>query len=183
MSATLRRNWNGVAAVIAAFVGLLALCVSGYTAYLQRQQVRAQVWPHLIVGSSDTDRYMFVANKGVGPAIVRSVQISANAKTQRDWTSVFAAVDLKLDNAQWNTSTVNGNVISPGESIRALVFNRGEDYQAFGSRYGQIKLRICYCSVLGDCWVIDNRQHDPSQKEQEIAQCLRDESLEFHDFE
>ena len=29
-----RRDWDAVAAVIAAFVGLLALCVSGYTAYL-----------------------------------------------------------------------------------------------------------------------------------------------------
>ena len=31
-------------AVIATFVGLCALCVSGYTAYMQRQQVRAAVW-------------------------------------------------------------------------------------------------------------------------------------------
>ena len=34
-------------AVIATFVGLCALCVSGYTAYVQRQQVRAVVWPIL----------------------------------------------------------------------------------------------------------------------------------------
>ena len=32
-------------AIIATFVGFLALCVSGYTAYMQRQQVRAAVWP------------------------------------------------------------------------------------------------------------------------------------------
>ncbi len=32
-------------AVIATLVGFLALCVSGYTAYMQRQQVRAAVWP------------------------------------------------------------------------------------------------------------------------------------------
>ncbi len=30
-------------AVIATLVGLCALCVSGYTAYMQRQQVRAAV--------------------------------------------------------------------------------------------------------------------------------------------
>lgn len=34
-------------AVIATFVGFLALCVSAYTAYMQRQQVRAAVWPIL----------------------------------------------------------------------------------------------------------------------------------------
>jgi len=32
-------------AVIATLMGFLALCVSGYTAYMQRQQVRAAVWP------------------------------------------------------------------------------------------------------------------------------------------
>ncbi len=51
MNALRRRDGSGLAAVIAAFVGLLALCVSGYTAYLQRQQVRAQVWPYIEFGS------------------------------------------------------------------------------------------------------------------------------------
>ncbi len=40
-------------AVIATFVGLCALCVSTYTAYVQRQQVRAAVWPILEFGSSN----------------------------------------------------------------------------------------------------------------------------------
>ncbi len=31
-------------AIVATLVGFLALCVSGYTAYMQRQQVRAIVW-------------------------------------------------------------------------------------------------------------------------------------------
>ena len=34
-------------AVIATLVGFCALRVSGYTAYVQRQQVRAAVWPWL----------------------------------------------------------------------------------------------------------------------------------------
>src|SRR6185312_15580863 len=70
-----RREWDGVAAVIAAFVGLLALCVSGYTAYLQRQQVRAQVWPYLETGISSSKRGVSLSNKGVGPAIIRSAQV------------------------------------------------------------------------------------------------------------
>jgi hypothetical protein len=40
-------------AIIATFVGLLALCVSAYTAYMQRQQVRAAVWPILEFDSSN----------------------------------------------------------------------------------------------------------------------------------
>jgi hypothetical protein len=32
--------------VIATFIGLLAVCVGGYAAFMQRQQVRAAVWPN-----------------------------------------------------------------------------------------------------------------------------------------
>ncbi len=37
-----QRNWNTYAAVIAALIDLLALIVSGYTAYVLHQQLRAQ---------------------------------------------------------------------------------------------------------------------------------------------
>jgi hypothetical protein len=40
-------------AVIATLVGLCALCVSAYTACVQRQQVRAAVWPILEFDSSN----------------------------------------------------------------------------------------------------------------------------------
>src|SRR5262245_57135936 len=49
---TTRRNWDAYAAVIATLVGLLALVVSAFTAYVQRQQLRAQVWPHLTVATA-----------------------------------------------------------------------------------------------------------------------------------
>ncbi len=53
-------------AVIATFVGVCALCVSGYTAYMQRQQVRAAVWRILEFDSSNApDIHFTLANKGV----------------------------------------------------------------------------------------------------------------------
>jgi hypothetical protein len=52
--------------VIATVVGFLALCVSGYTAYMQRQQVRAAVWPILEFDSGNAPIHFILANKGVG---------------------------------------------------------------------------------------------------------------------
>jgi hypothetical protein len=43
----MRRGASRYDAIIATLVGFCALCVSGYTAYMQRQQVRAAVWPIL----------------------------------------------------------------------------------------------------------------------------------------
>lgn len=68
-----RGSWNGLAAVIAALVGFLALLVSAYTAYIQRQQTRALVWPRLLAGNRPADRLMVIYDKGIGPAIIRSV--------------------------------------------------------------------------------------------------------------
>ena len=58
-----QRNWDGVAAIVAALIGFLALLVSGYTAYIQRQQVRAQVWPYLLIGYADFDRSIIDPNR------------------------------------------------------------------------------------------------------------------------
>lgn len=179
-----RRDWDGVAAVIAACVGLLALCVSGYTAWLTRQQVSAQVWPHLITAttSSDKEHDFLVVNKGVGPAIVRSVQVFVDGQPKRTWDDVFAAVDLKFDSTQVNSSTVNQNVISAGELLHALTFTRGEDFLSFVAKSDRIKERICYCSVLDECWLIDKREKAPSRREQRVAECVRDDAKELHDY-
>src|SRR5437899_9397323 len=50
-------------AVIATLVGLCALCVSAYTAYVQRQQVRAAVWPILEFDSGNGPIHFTLANK------------------------------------------------------------------------------------------------------------------------
>ena len=73
-------------AVIATFVGFCALCVSGYTAYVQRQQVRAAVWPILEFDSSNApDIHFTLANKGVGPAIIRQVMVKVDGQPVRNW--------------------------------------------------------------------------------------------------
>jgi hypothetical protein len=52
--------------MIAALVRLCALAVSGYTAYMQRQQVRAAVWPILEFDGSNHRTCFMLTNKGVG---------------------------------------------------------------------------------------------------------------------
>jgi hypothetical protein len=72
-------------AVIATLVGLCALCVSAYTAYVQRQQVRAAVWPILEFDSSNGPIHFTLANKGVGPAIIRHVTVMVDGQPVRNW--------------------------------------------------------------------------------------------------
>jgi hypothetical protein len=81
-----RRRASRYDASIATLVGLCALCVSAYTAYVQRQQVRAAVWPILEFDSSNApDIHFTLANKGVGPAIIRHVTVMVDGQPVRNW--------------------------------------------------------------------------------------------------
>ena len=53
------------------------MCVSDYTAYMQRQQVRAAVWPILEFDTSNGPITFTLANKGVEPAIIKHVVVKA----------------------------------------------------------------------------------------------------------
>lgn len=150
-----RRNWDGFAAVIAAFVGLLALAVSGYTAYLQRQQVRAQVWPYLEPGMSSSKRKVSLFNKGVGPAIIRSVKIAVDGKPQRNWQAVFAALGIDFGH-HIPYSTINGVVIPANDHVDQLVFPTAGDFDLFAHQIKRVDLSLCYCSSLDECWTYED---------------------------
>jgi hypothetical protein len=155
-SARRSRDWNGVAAVIAAFVGLLALCVSGYTAYLQHQQVRAQVWPYLEAGNDDSDQSLVVYNKGVGPAVVRSAQVFVDDKPLPDWSHVLTALGLEPHHFQ--QSTLNPSVLSPGEQLKMIKFFELERWKQFrAAAVDRVALNICFCSTLDECWMYSDR--------------------------
>ena len=110
------RNWDAVTALIAVMIGVLALLVSGYTAYIQRQQVRAEVWPNLLIGFYDPDQSIGVQNKGVGPAIVSSVRGLGRRDTET--RLVRRAQGAGLAGRMGTViSTVSDTVISPGERI------------------------------------------------------------------
>jgi hypothetical protein len=178
-----RRNWDGAAAVIAALVGLLALCLSGYTAYLQRQQVRAQVWPYLEPGMSSAKRKVMLFNKGVGPAIIRSVKIAVDGKPQRNWNTVFAALGLKYEH-HIPYSTINGVVITANDHIDQLVFPTAEDFDLFAHEVKRVDLKLCYCSSLDECWTYEDTSATlVGHTHQPVAQCPARGNDEFLDNE
>ena len=150
-------RYDAAAAVIAALVGMLALLVAGYTAYIQRQQVRAQVWPWLVAGNNDNERSIEILNKGVGPAIVRSAQVFVDGKPQPDWQHVLKALGTVPHT--YSQSTLNPNVLTPGEKVPAIQFADEDEYRRFKSA-ALLRLtlvNICYCSTLDECWMYSDK--------------------------
>ena len=165
-----KRDWDGVAAIIAALVGLLALCVSGYTAFLQKQQVRAQVWPYLEPGMSSSKREVVLFNKGVGPAIIHSVQLRVDGKPQHNWSETFSALGIKYEH-HIPYSTINGVVIPGNDKIEQLAFPTAEDFNLYSHQVQRVNMKICYCSSLGDCWQYDDAIANPGEQHPLVERC------------
>jgi hypothetical protein len=152
-------------ATIATFIALLAVCVAGYTAYMQRQQVRAAVWPILEFDSSNhPDIHFILTNKGVGPAIIRHVVVKVDGQPVVDWPEALRKL-LGPGEHFYSESDMSGRVLAAGESITAFTPRDSENnpilYDRSNPLYVQmnkdrlrIEVEICYCSTLGDCWML-----------------------------
>ena len=152
-------------AIIATLVGLCALCVSGYTAYVQRQQVRAAVWPILYFSSSNAPTICFtLSNKGVGPAIIKSVIVRVDGQPVKDWDQAFDRL-LGPGNHHGSESDMNGVVLRAGEDMKPFepFDSEGKPYNADQSNPNweavnkgreRVTVEICYCSTLDECWTL-----------------------------
>lgn len=149
-------RWDALAAIVASLVGLLALIVGGYTAYIQREQVRAQVWPYLLLGSSNADGHyeLTAINRGVGPLIVRSVEVLANGKPVRDWHALFDLLGFEPTGGDVS-STLNQTVLAPGDPLHWIAFRNANDINAFRADWARlhVEARVCYSSTLGESWL------------------------------
>lgn len=179
-----RMQWDALAAVIAALIGLLALAVSSYTAVLQREQVRAEVWPYLqpAIMIEQDKLAISIENKGVGPALVGGLRIYVDGRPQQRWPDVLDALGLS-DLRNTRASTVNGVVIAQGETVQQLGFDNTADFQHLLDQYPRIERVLCYCSTLGDCWILDERERRPSDRRTSVAACPTPGPDEFLDNE
>ena len=168
-------RYDAVAAIIASLVGLLALIVAGYTAYLQRQQVRAQVWPYLQMGMNDAEgQYDLVAlNKGAGPVVIRSVQVLVAGKPVGDWNELGRALAFE-PTAGFVHGTLSQSVLAPGERIRWIAFENAADIKAFVKDWAQARVtaKVCYASTLGENWLTVYAPGQPDgRRPAEVSRC------------
>ena len=150
------RDWDGYAAVIASFIGLLALAVSGYTAYIQRQQLRAQVWPHLELWYSTRNLGFSATNQGTGPARVIAMRVTVNGAPVKTWFDIQKALGF-TGQERLASSDLGHAVLVPGKEFP--IAQPGDDEQSRakfmellpGGKH-HLSITVCYCSVLDDCW-------------------------------
>jgi hypothetical protein len=149
---------------IATFIALLAVCVAGYTAYMQRQQVRAAVWPILEFDSSNGPIRFTLANKGVGPAIIKHVILKVDDQSVKNWREAMEKL-LGPGEHLGAESDMSGRAFAGGESVPVFTPHRAENtplnydksnplWMKMNKDRARVTVEICYCSTLDECWIL-----------------------------
>jgi len=159
-------------AIVATLIGVCALCLAGYTAYVQRQQVRAAVWTILEFDTSNGPIHFTLANKGVGPAIIKHVILRVDDQPMKNW---YDAIDKILGTGKHSgeESDISGHVFSAGESIDVFTphdddgnpvkFDRSNPmWTQLNTGRNRVTVEICYCSTLDECWTLRGGGSKPS---------------------
>jgi hypothetical protein len=149
---------------IATFIAFLAVSVAGYTAYMQRQQVRAAVWPILEFDTSNGPNiYFSVANKGVGPAIIRHVIVRIDGQPVKNWNEMLDKF-LGPGKHRFAESDITGHVFAPNETMTVFIPHDPEGntltdrsnplWVELNKDRERVSVEICYSSTLGDSWTL-----------------------------
>lgn len=153
-------------AAVATFIGVLALIVSAYTAWVQRQQVRAQVLPILQYGTSNMPNLMVgIDNKGVGPALIKHVVVTLDGEAMPTWQAVLDRM-LGPGTHHFAESDIGSLVLAPNETVTMLtpeddsgaplhVGPPGSAGALLNEGRHHLAVEVCYCSTLGDCWMLN----------------------------
>jgi len=166
------KAWSNetVIALSAVVISGCALLVSIYEVKLMREQEKAMIYPHLTLGINYNSEgfQVFVKNSGTGLAKIRKVEVYSEEKAFRDWMEIIAYYLPDGPSIGYDIMSQNqfsGQVLPANESITlfGLPWETGSDTRNAAVRLLESHIRklsygICYCSVMDDCWLLENDQ-------------------------
>jgi len=179
-SATRRTKPHWVDLIVggsAIIIAVISLAVALRQSQIMERQLAASVWPFLQYGASnateDGERVISfgVENVGVGPARVHSISMRYADKPIRNVGELWAACcsDLIASDGHpaWRISSLHNQVLAPNRPKTFLLLTNSPGNQPYWERLNaeqsKIHIKACYCSVLGDCWILDSSRDDRAQ--------------------
>ncbi|WP_141395820.1 hypothetical protein [Sphingomonas spermidinifaciens] len=143
---------------------------------------QASAWPFLgyTTGNynerGERELYFELANNGVGPALLRAVELSYRGKPVPAPAELLARCCGRAPDApvRFGTAPIRNIALRPGDAVRFLSvpdlpINRGL-VEALDRERWKVRVRACYCSVFEDCWTIDGGESEPVP----VRQCPAD---------
>lgn len=159
-----------VTAVAAVVITLEQTKVMREEAELERRNARISVMPSIWVGThigdSEEGGYFKVVltNKGLGPAVVESFNVTYKGEPVGNWDELARRVAANVESTKSfenDTLTSARSPVSPGlmleaggvaEPLRVYGRNEAEGLRVLLRGAQDLRIRLCYCSLYGDCF-------------------------------
>jgi hypothetical protein len=174
-----RIEWDRITALMAVLIGACALAVSLYTAYLQNAQVRAQTWPHIQLWQSNVDRSFSISNRGVGPARIADVRLRIDGLEVTGFDQAIKKLQAKPEPVSSLQSYFARRVLTPNEDVKMIQFETDAHFNIFMNNRDRIRFEICYCSVLNECYLLNENAKTEAQYITSTPRCPLDKPGQF----
>jgi hypothetical protein len=152
-------------------IAVASLLIALRQSQIMERQLAASVWPYLQYGTSNTSdegakaiRFE-IENVGVGPARIHSMSLRYKDKPVRSTAGLIEAccADLLAEGKPSRfTSTLHDQVLAPNKPKNFILFNDVPANVRYWDRLNlerhNVQIKVCYCSVLDDCWMLDSHQ-------------------------
>jgi hypothetical protein len=167
-----RVQWDRVTAIMATIVAACALGVSIYTARLQNAQIRAQTWPFLQLWQSNVKHTFSLSNRGVGPAQVRDVKLFLDGTEIDGFSTAFRRLAGRDPQPGCMLQSYFARrVLAANEDVEMLGFCNADDFKVIDDAASRLIKQICYCSLLEDCWRIDEAATSETDYRVQVDHC------------
>ena len=144
-------------ALCALLVSAIAASASAYQTYVINQQYQASVWPYLrfSFSSGDTDLTLAVENYGLGPALIRSFEITKDGKPIASLEPYLIQLETFKEHATVGTESLGPGSVLPAAATAPLLTVKGGPrlVHTLLAHQSSFDVSICYCSLLGRCWL------------------------------
>jgi hypothetical protein len=150
-------------------IATCALLISGgatisslYQTKVIANQLSSSVWPYLSITSSTSTGSAFdlgITNNGLGPALVGGVTLSLDGHILKSYREGEARITMGLAKNVHPKANASFSSVGPTTVIRAgetfqMIGLKGPVMKYVGDLGSRLKLTVCYCSLLGQCWSV-----------------------------
>jgi hypothetical protein len=136
---------------MATFVSICALVVSVMQTYYQNRYLHGSSWPHLQI-SADREEFgdstrnsikISLHNKGVGPAIIESVEYSFKGEKQTEGLSEMIEKVIQTKDFTGSYKNISaGDVFAQNENLIHIHIMGGKAYRNFSNSLEHLSVRI-----------------------------------------
>jgi hypothetical protein len=169
------QRWLDVTlAVSAIFISLMSLLLALQHGRAMERMVQMSSWPYVEVGTSTAREdgshriVIWVANNGVGPARVESIEVFYQGVAQPDPNALVRAM-LKISDPNRRLFMLQSSPLDsvlPARQILPLFdlmleHFSPEEYDILRHELLRTTQRVCYCSVFDECAIRDSNTSKP----------------------